>query len=133
MGSSRRHPILPSRSWRAACSSFVVVVLVAIAAALVPYQSPLDRTVPSVAAQDEPGEAAVIVVLRPRADPAAVARAAGVRPERLYRNVFNGFSGRVPAQALQGLRRNPNVELVSLDLPVEIADDAAHGDRPRRR
>jgi subtilisin family serine protease len=98
-----------------------VVVLVAIAAALVPYQSPLDRTVSSVAAQDEPGEAAVIVVLRPRVDPAAVARAAGIRPERLYRNVFNGFSGRVPAQALQGLRRNPNVELVSLDLPVGIA------------
>ena len=121
MGSSRRRPIIRSRSWRPAPSTFVVVVLVAITAALVPFRGPLDRAVPSVAAQDESGEADVIVVLRPRADPVAVARAAGVRPQRLYRNVFNGFSGRVPAQALQGLRRNPNVELVSPDLPIEIA------------
>ena len=80
---------------------------------------------PGAVAQAAPGEAGrdeadVIVVLRPKADPEAVARAAGVRPRALFQHVFKGFAGRVPAQAIGGLRRNPNVELVSLDQPVEI-------------
>jgi subtilisin family serine protease len=78
-----------------------------------------------VAAQGPPErELSVIVVLEPGADPEAVARGAGVNPRRVYRNVFRGFAGRVPEQALRGLRNNPRVRLVSEDRPVTIAQQA---------
>ena len=62
----------------------------------------------------------VIVVLRPGADPEAEARRVGVQPRQIYRNVFQGFAGNVPAAAMQGLVRNPNVAIISPDLPVQI-------------
>jgi subtilisin len=66
---------------------------------------------------------AVIVVLDPAANAQAVARTAGVVPDHVYRHVFNGFAAEVPAQALEGLRRNPRVTLISPDEEYALAAD----------
>jgi subtilisin len=71
------------------------------------------------------GKEAVVVVLEPAADPQAVARAAGVTPAHIYRHVFDGFAAEVPIQALEGLRRNPQVKLVSPDDEFALDADPA--------
>src|SRR5215207_4362882 len=63
----------------------------------------------------------VIVVLADGANPVAVAAAAGVTPKRVYSSVFRGFAARVPAAAMHGLVNNPNVAIISEDLPVSVA------------
>ena len=56
-----------------------------------------------------------IVLLRPGVNTADVARGYGVNVQKKYSHVINGFAAELPAQALQGLRHNPNVVAVQPD------------------
>jgi subtilisin family serine protease len=56
-----------------------------------------------------------IVQVRPGADPEVVARTHGLSPRFVYRAALNGFAALIPAAAIDGLRRNPNVLLVEPD------------------
>ena len=70
------------------------------------------------AAAAPPQKTAVIVQLKPGADPDAESRRAsnnGASIRHLYRDVFPGFAGEFPPQALAGLRNNPRVELIETD------------------
>jgi subtilisin family serine protease len=70
------------------------------------------------AAAAPPQKTAVIVQLKPGADPDAESRRAsnnGASIRHLYREVFPGFAGEFPPQALAGLRNNPRVELIETD------------------
>ena len=80
----------------------LLLLLALLAASVAPLEG---AARPAELAQEEPA-ADVIVVLQPGTDPAAIARAAGVRPRRLYEHVFRGFAGNIPQQALRGLRNN---------------------------
>src|SRR3954451_19668185 len=74
--------------------------------------------VASPAAAAPPQKTAVIVQLKPGADPDAEARRAsnnGASIRHTYRDVFPGFAGEFPPQALTGLRNNPRVELIEND------------------
>jgi PKD repeat protein len=61
-----------------------------------------------------PGE--WIVVLRPSSDPLAVSQGVialhGGQVTHTYHTAIRGFAGRLPAQAVEALRRNPNVAYV---------------------
>jgi subtilisin family serine protease len=61
-----------------------------------------------------------IVVLRDGADPRAVAASAGVNPRFVYTTAVNGFAGALNAGHLNALRRNPRVEYVEPDAPVQL-------------
>jgi hypothetical protein len=76
-----------------------------------------------------PFEGRYIVVLRDAAQdgPEDVARGAGVQTEHVYRHALRGFSAVLPEQALQGLRHNPNIEIIQPDSEVTI--DQALDDR----
>ncbi|MEA2527320.1 MAG: in, partial [Thermomicrobiales bacterium] len=78
---------------------------------------PGHRATVAVAAQQS-GLVDVIVVLKGTADPRVVAAQAQVNAKLLYHNVFRGFSARVPAAAIDALARNPQISIISEDLPV---------------
>ncbi len=61
----------------------------------------------------------VIVVLRDGVDPVAAARELGVEPTYIYRDVFSGFAGRLPAATVAAASRSSLVELISPDAPLE--------------
>lgn len=69
-----------------------------------------------------------IVVMDPasgHADQATAARQAlarGGQVSAVYRSALNGFAARLPEQAVEALRRNPNVQYVEPDAVVEVAD-----------
>ncbi|CAA9567697.1 MAG: hypothetical protein AVDCRST_MAG19-2437 [uncultured Thermomicrobiales bacterium] len=70
-----------------------------------------------------PVEGRYIVVLRddvadPRGVAAGLGRDLGLSVSHVYDTVLNGFAARVPAQALDGLRRNPRVAAVEEDRTV---------------
>lgn len=67
-----------------------------------------------------------IVILK-SSSPAEVAKAHGLKPERVYKNVLSGFSARVPATALKGLQNNPHVEKLEKDSVVSLSLPAAQG------
>ncbi|MDQ3779952.1 MAG: S8 family serine peptidase [Chloroflexota bacterium] len=105
--------------------ALVVAVLVASVAAL---------AAPGVEAQRgrEPGQTGrpiedrYIVVLRdgvgePRNAANDLARAHRLTVSDVYDTVLNGFAARVPAQALDALRRNPRVAFVDQDVTVAAA------------
>jgi subtilisin family serine protease len=66
-----------------------------------------------------------IVVFRPgtnaRAEAERTARANGGQVERVYEHALSGFAGRFSEQGIQGVRRNPNVQLVEQDTVVTVA------------
>lgn len=69
-------------------------------------------------------EASYIVVFRPGvADPDSLtdqlSRTHGGQVSFRYHSVLNGFAGKFPVQALEGIRRNPNVELIEVDAEVQ--------------
>ena len=63
----------------------------------------------------------VIVVLKKGADARRVAKEMKVDVSHVYRNVFNGFSGRLPEAATSALGRNPQVAIVADDAPIRLA------------
>jgi subtilisin family serine protease len=70
-------------------------------------------------------EAGYIVVLKPGGGPPAEAAAeaaqrTGGQVGYVYTTVLEGFSIRVPEQALEGIRNNPRVDYVTTDDPVSI-------------
>ncbi|MBA3519528.1 MAG: protease inhibitor I9 family protein, partial [Rhizobiales bacterium] len=106
-------------------AALVVAVLVASVAAL---------AAPGTEAQRgrEPGQTGrpiedrYIVVLRdgvgePRNAANELARAHRLSVSDVYDTVLNGFAARVPAQALDGLRRNPRVAFVDQDVTIAAA------------
>jgi subtilisin family serine protease len=56
-----------------------------------------------------------IVTLKERTNPAAVARAQGVRPDYVYTHALNGFAGAISDAARQGLLRDNRVVRVEPD------------------
>jgi subtilisin family serine protease len=70
-----------------------------------------------------PGSDDWIVVFKPGvADPPGLARGlvknAGGTLRFTYTEALQGFAARIPAQALDGIRHNPNIELVEQDLAI---------------
>jgi len=63
-----------------------------------------------------------IVVMKDDADdPEGMARGAGAAPIHVYTGVLRGFAARLSPQAVEGLRRNPNVEYIEEDQTVTLA------------
>lgn len=56
-----------------------------------------------------------IVTLAPRANPSAVAREHGIRPDYVYTHALNGFAGRISDAARSGLLRDSRVTRVEAD------------------
>ena len=73
-----------------------------------PSLSAASSNAPSVAGR-------FIITLRERANPAAVAREHGVRPDYVYTHVLNGFAGAMSDAARQGLLRDNRVIRVEPD------------------
>ncbi|MET0400351.1 MAG: S8 family peptidase [Longimicrobiaceae bacterium] len=71
------------------------------------------------AAPGQAVEGSYIVVLKPGADPRAVAAVAGVEPGYVYRAALSGFAAELGAGQLAALRHNPAVEYVEQDQAVE--------------
>ncbi len=59
-----------------------------------------------------------VVLLRPGADPAAVARTAGAQARRVYRSVVSGFAAQLTPAQLDRVRRSPAVQAVEPDQVV---------------
>ena len=77
-----------------------------------PQQAPL------LAARGTAIEGSYVVVLKPGADPRAVAAVAGVSPKYVYDAAVNGFAGTLNAGQLNALQKNPNVAYVEPDQVV---------------
>ena len=60
-----------------------------------------------------------IVVLRDGADPVKAAQQLGVEPTYIYRNVFSGFAGTLPASAVSAASQSSLIDLVSPSVPVK--------------
>lgn len=61
-----------------------------------------------------------IVILADGADPAAAARAMGVRPTHIYRYVFTGFAAELPAATLTTARNRSDVRRIDPDGEVTV-------------
>ena len=61
----------------------------------------------------------VVVVLQDGADPVQAARDLGVEPTYIYRHVFSGFAGKLPASAARAATETPLVEIISPNIPLE--------------
>lgn len=75
------------------------------------------------ASQPVPGRYIVVFkngVGDPAAEAAGLARAAGGQVHHVYTAALKGFAASLPAQALQGLRNNPNVDFVEQDQTVSL-------------
>ena len=59
-------------------------------------------------------------VSNPAAEAASLARGAGGQVHHTYSNAIKGFAATLPAQALQGLRNNPNVDFIEQDQAVSL-------------
>ncbi|MDP9364984.1 MAG: S8 family serine peptidase, partial [Chloroflexota bacterium] len=110
------------RSSSVARVGLLAAVLVASVAALA---APSTATQPEIGARGagRPIDGRYIVVLRddvrePRSAASDLGRAYGLSVSHVYDTVLNGFAARVPAQALEGLRRNPRVAFVDQDVTV---------------
>src|SRR5436190_21702739 len=92
-----------------------------MAVALLLAPSPMMRV--GVAAG--PPERVIVVLRNDTADPATVAQelggAHGFRASHIYRYALKGFAASIPAQALDAIRRNPQVVRIDSDLPVQAA------------
>ncbi len=95
----------------------------------------LSGALPAVQALAQPGPAApvaaplkdryIVVFRQDVADPRGQAEAlmrgvANGRVHHVYSSALKGFAATIPAQALEGIRRNPNVERVEQDLRVQL-------------
>ncbi|MGH2562503.1 MAG: S8 family serine peptidase, partial [Thermomicrobiales bacterium] len=92
----------------------------------------LGIVMPSAARGAQPATDLYIVVFRPNAgNPSAIAadlgRTHGLEVRHVYRTAFSGFAARVPAAAVAGLSRNPNVAFIEPDRPVELAQTLPTG------
>lgn len=63
----------------------------------------------------------VVVVLRDGVDPVKAARQMGIKPTYIYRSVFSGFAGKMPAASVAAANRSSLVDLISPNTPVEAA------------
>jgi subtilisin family serine protease len=105
----------PSRPLRV----FLALLALAVAASAFPLFAA--APVPPAAAQESGGED-VIVVLEDGADPVAAAREMGVDVTHIYRHVFTGFAGVMPAEAVGAAQRMRSVRRISLDAPVRAEE-----------
>lgn len=62
-----------------------------------------------------------IVVLRDGVDPVKAARQLGVTPTYIYRSVFSGFAGKLPAASVSTASQSSLVDIISPNTPVEAA------------
>jgi serine protease len=107
-----------------------VVALVAACSepvSLLPDPPAGDLSITANSPQPPSADSQFIVVLRPgvaNADGAMedIVRGAGGQLGRRYRLAISGFTAKLPAQALEGVRRNPNVLLVEPDGRVTTSD-----------
>jgi aqualysin 1 len=108
-------------------TSFGAAAAGALAFALAALVSPLSHAQPVRGfAASKPVPDRYIVVFKsgvgnPGAEAAAIARGAGGRLHHVYTSAIKGFSLTLPAQALQGIRHNPNVDYIEQDHTVSVS------------
>jgi hypothetical protein len=95
------------------------VLLVVLAATVALPVLPTGSAAPRAAAQATAGDE-VIVVLADGADPKAVAAEMGVTPTHIYRHVFTGFAGTLPAEAAAAARSSRLAVGIFPDEEVQI-------------
>lgn len=61
----------------------------------------------------------VVIVLRDGVDPVKAAQQMGIKPTYIYRSVFSGFAGKLPAASVATANRSSLVDLISPNTPVE--------------
>src|SRR6267378_7997200 len=59
-----------------------------------------------------------IVVLKHGHQPADVATKHGVKTRHVFGHALNGFAGEIPADRLEALRQDPNIELIEPELEL---------------
>jgi subtilisin family serine protease len=64
-----------------------------------------------------------IVILEPQGSPGDVARDHGLQVNLVFEQAVNGFSASIPRNAIQGLLRNPQVQVVEADVAVTVETD----------
>lgn len=74
-------------------------------------------------------EDSYIVTVAPGGRSADVARGHGIQPDHVYEHALNGFSARIPRQAIQAILRNPHVQTIELD-EVIVPDGYTQPDPP---
>ena len=120
-------PRHPSR-WTTALVLSLAAAVAGCESAVDPTSLDGDRSSQTTLAQTLGGQAPsyIVVFRRGQADPPGLARRLaaqyGSTPDRVFTQVLEGFSARLPEGAAQGLARNPLVDLVELDGTV-----TAHG------
>lgn len=81
----------------------------------------------AAAPPDGPPESVIVVFRDGVANPVDLAqqlgRQHGVAPSHVYQHALKGFAASLPARAVEGLSRNPNVAWVEADGPVWLAAD----------
>jgi subtilisin family serine protease len=107
------------------------ITLAALITALV--AAPLVSPLPA-GAQGAPAMGRYVVVLkrdvaRPGAVAAELARRHGLGVGRVYGTALKGFAARLPAQAVEVLKRDPRVARIDPDLPVRLAEVPTGVDR----
>ena len=85
---------------------------------------PVQETREAARRQGRPIPGRFIITLEPRADPRAVAAEAGVEPDFVYRQVLNGFAGRMSDFAQSRLRRDNRVVRIEQDREAVITQTA---------
>ena len=104
---------------RAALLLSVPLVLAALPGAATARSAPDAGPPVAVAAARGPVvPGSYVVVLRPGADAAAVARTAGTTPRRVYGSVVSGFAAQLTPEQLDRVRRSPAVQAVEPDQVV---------------
>ncbi|MCC7023660.1 MAG: S8 family serine peptidase, partial [Thermomicrobiales bacterium] len=101
-----------------------ILLLLAAVVALSGFIAPRADSPPGVFGQPAAAQARndreVIVVLEDDADPEAAAAEMGVQVTHIYRNVFTGFSGIMPAQAVAEARTAEPGAGIFTDSPVAV-------------
>lgn len=119
MGRSIRHARRATR--RIGATALLVAALTV--ASVTPVSATPDRNPEAGSARADRTPTNVIVRLHAAPGQAAKAAVKGIGGEvrRVY-HLIDGLAATIPANALDGLRRNPLVESVELDRPISIAD-----------
>ena len=111
----------PSSRWTAAFVLSLAAVVAGCESAGDPTALDPDRTLETTLAQapDARASSYIVVFQRGQSDPPGLARRLaaqyGATPDRVFTQVLEGFSARLPEAAAQGLARNPLVDFVELD------------------
>jgi subtilisin family serine protease len=115
--------------WMEAAARFAFAVVAAVVIALAPMTG-----LPGEAAKKDrdrdlrpnrSGKTPAIVVLPAGSDPVAAARALGVTPRHVYRDVITGFAANLPPDAVASLQASRSARRIEADGKVSIQGEPA--------